>query len=97
MRKTLILAGYIFALVVTSSAFANERTVKLAVENMWCGSCPYIVKQVLTKVPGVNAVVVSSSEKSATVTFDDSKTTIKALTDATFESGYPSELIKNGG
>ena len=65
----------------------------LAVENMTCDACPYIVKQSLTKVSGVENVAVSFEKKTATVTYDDQKTTTDALTSATTQAGYPSRVI----
>jgi periplasmic mercuric ion binding protein len=41
-------------------------------------------------VPGVKAVTVSYKDKTAIVTYDDSKTDVKALTAATTNAGYPS-------
>jgi cation transport ATPase len=41
---------------------------------MYCASCPYIVKQSLTAVPGVKDVSVSFRNKTAIVTFDDTQT-----------------------
>ena len=96
MKTSTIIAGMVTLLMASSNAFAAEQTVKLAVENMYCASCPFIVKQVLNRVPGVDKVVVSYREKSATVTYDDSKTNVEQLTDATFEQGYPSELATAG-
>ena len=71
---------------------AVGRTVTLQVDNMYCASCPYIVKQSLAAVPGVKDVSVSFRNKTAIVTFDDTQTNVAALTDATFEMGYPSEV-----
>jgi periplasmic mercuric ion binding protein len=51
------------------------------------------VKQSLARVPGVEAVVVSYERKSATVTYDDQKTTIDTLTAAMTQAGYPSGLL----
>lgn len=73
---------------------AAEKSVTLAVENMSCASCPYIVKKTLARVPGVTKVAVSFERKTAMVIYDDAKTNIEALTDATFDAGYPSELAK---
>lgn len=44
--------------LLTSAAFAAEKTVTLAVENMTCAACPYTVKRSLSAVPGVANVVV---------------------------------------
>ena len=79
--------------LVSATASAAERTVTLAVENMTCDACPYIVKQSLTKVSGVENVAVSFEKKTATVTYDDQKTTTDALTSATTQAGYPSQVI----
>ncbi len=73
-------------------AAATERTVTLTVDNMYCASCPYIVKQSLAAVPGVKDVSVSFRNKTASVTFDGARTNVAALTDATFQMGYPSEV-----
>ena len=87
-------ASAVLAMIALSGAVASaaERTVTLAVENMYCDSCPYIVKQSLAKVPGVEKVVVSFEQKTATVTYDDQKTAPDALTSATTQAGYPSRV-----
>ena len=89
-----ILASTVLAMAALSGAVASaaERTVTLAVENMYCDSCPYSVKQSLAKVPGVEKVVVSFEQKTATVTYDDQKTAPDALTSATTQAGYPSRV-----
>ena len=74
------------------TALAGEQTVTLAVANMTCASCPYIVKQSLTAIPGVTNVAVSFQRRSATVSFDDRKTTADALIGATTKAGYPAKL-----
>jgi mercuric ion binding protein len=82
------------ALVLSGSALAAERTVRLAVDGMWCAGCPYIVKKTLAGVPGVAAVDVSMAEKAAVVTFDDSETDVARLTEATAEVGFPSRVAE---
>ena len=74
------------------SAFAAERTIALTVDGMTCASCPYIVKKSLTKVDGVKSVDVSLQARLAVVTFNDAKTNVAAMTDATFRAGFPSAL-----
>lgn len=76
--------------LVSGGAHAAERTVRLKVENMTCETCPIVVRQSLKAVPGVGDVTVSMAEKSAVVTFDDAKTTVAALVDATTNAGFPS-------
>jgi periplasmic mercuric ion binding protein len=79
-------------LVASTAAFAAEKTVTLAVDNMYCSACPITVKSSLEAVPGVAMVVVSYADKTAVVTFDDVKTAVPALISATTNAGYPSAL-----
>ncbi|HLZ05473.1 MAG TPA: mercury resistance system periplasmic binding protein MerP [Bradyrhizobium sp.] len=76
--------------MVSSAAMAGERNVTLAVSNMYCAACPHTVKASLEAVSGVSKVVVSSKDKTAIVTYDDARTDVKALTEATTNAGYPS-------
>lgn len=92
MRILVLAAALVATVLSVDRAPAAERTVVLAVENMYCPSCPYIVKKSLARVPGVNAVDVSLEKETATVTYDETKTNVEQLTDATFDAGYPSEL-----
>ena len=87
-----ISAIFACCLLVETSAEAGERTATLAVSGMTCVSCPYIVKRTLVAIDGVIAVEVSLVDKSAIVTFDDSKTEVVALTRATASVGFPATL-----
>jgi mercuric ion binding protein len=80
-------------LALAAPAVAAERTAALAVENMTCSACPFIVKRTLAAVPGVREVTVSFDEHRATVVYDDAVATVAALTDATAQAGYPSRLV----
>lgn len=92
MRCILVSMSAASIVLAGAPASAAERTVLLTVDNMYCEACPYIVKESLAQVPGVQSVVVSYEQKSATVTYDDQKTTLDALTSATTQAGYPSRL-----
>lgn len=83
----MILTG---TLLAGGGVLAAEQTVTLAVDNMYCELCPGIVKKSLAKVDGVSQVTVSFEKKIATVTYDDKKVTLGALTAATTSAGYPS-------
>lgn len=93
MRKLLALLGLCIA---TGPAWAAPATVTLSVPTMYCSVCPITVKKALTKVPGVSQVEVSLAKHQATVTFDDAKTSVAALTRATKDAGYPSTLAAIG-
>src|SRR5262249_19462282 len=90
MPKIIRYVALAFGLASSSVAFAGEKTVTLAVKNMYCADCPFIVKKSLLGVPGVDKAEVSFRDKTAIVTFDDAKTDINALTAATTNAGYPS-------
>ena len=90
MNKFMTSAAFGLSLLASSAAFAAEQTVTLAVQNMYCAACPHTVKASLEAVPGVAKVAVSYRDKTAIVTFDDSKTDVKTLTGATTSAGYPS-------
>jgi mercuric ion binding protein len=90
MNNLLARAAFVTALLTASTAFVAERTVTLAVQNMYCADCPFIVKKSLEGVPGVARVAVSFKDKTATVTYDDARTDVKALSAATTNAGYPS-------
>ena len=90
MNKQLAPALFALALVAASPVGATERTITLAVRNMDCAECPFLVRKSIEAVPGVARVVVSFKDKTAVVSYDDSKASVKALTDATANAGYPS-------
>lgn len=87
-------AALALTVIVALPAAAAEKTVTLSVQNMTCALCPHTVKASLEAVPGVSKVIVSFDEKTATVTFDDSKAATDALVTATTKAGYPS-IVKN--
>ena len=90
MSKLLACAAFAVSIFAPPAAFAAEKTVTLAVKNMYCADCPFIVKKSLERVPGVAKVTVSYKDKTAIVTYDDSKADLKGLTAATTNAGYPS-------
>jgi periplasmic mercuric ion binding protein len=93
MKRLLSALAIATALSAAGTAIAAEKTVTLAVNGMYCSACPYIVKQSLAKVTGVGNVAVSYEKKTATLTYDDQKTNLAALTAATTQAGYPSQPI----
>ena len=90
MTKLFTSGAFAFAVLASSAALAGEKTITLAVENMYCAACPHTVKASLEAVPGVTKAVVSYKDKTAVVTYDETKADVKALTSATTDAGYPS-------
>ncbi len=76
--------------LLSLSAFAKQQAVTLEVPTMNCVTCPFTVKKALQNVEGVSKADVTYGTKLAVVTFDDEKTTVKALIEATTNAGYPS-------
>ena len=73
-------------------AWAATQTVTLSVPGMTCAACPVTVKKALSKVGGVEKIVIHLGQKEAVVTYDDAKTNVEALTKATENAGYPSTV-----
>lgn len=73
-------------------AWAAMQTITLSVPGMTCAACPITVKAALNQVDGVSQVEVSYAELEALVSFDDTRTSVAALTQATANAGYPSTL-----
>jgi mercuric ion binding protein len=96
MTKYLSALTLIGLIIVAPAAWAGERTVTFAVDNMTCASCPYIVQSSMAAVPGVAKVTVSFEAKTATVTFDDAKTNSEAIAAASVNAGYPAHPRQQG-
>ncbi|AJP47306.1 mercury transporter [Rugosibacter aromaticivorans] len=86
-----LLAAVALAAVV-APAWAATQTVTLSVPGMTCAACPITVKKALLKVEGVSHVDVTFEKRQAVVTFDDAKTSVQKLTQATEGAGYPSSV-----
>ena len=91
--RPLIVIGALLAM--PSLAIADEQLVTLKVAGMTCQSCPYQVQSALKRADGVIAARATLEEREAVVTFDDAVTNIAALTKATADARFPSELKSN--
>ena len=92
LKKTFVFA---LALVLTGHSWAANKTVTLSVPGMYCATCPITVKKALSRVPGVNKIVVNLEKRQVIVSFDDTKADVEALTWATQEAGYPSQRLES--
>ena len=81
-----------FSAALSAPAWAVPQTVTLSVPGMTCATCPITLKKALNKVEGVEKIEVNLEKKEALVTFDDAKTTVEALLEATKNAGYPSTV-----
>lgn len=80
------------SVVLSAPAWAATKTVTLFVPGMICETCPITIKKALSKVEGVEKTEVTFEKKEVVVTFDDAKTKVEALLDATKNAGYPSTV-----
>jgi mercuric ion binding protein len=90
MKKLITVLALSAAL--SAPAWAATQTVALSVTGMTCATCPITIKKALNKVEGVENIEVNLEKKEALVTFDDAKTTVEALLEATTNAGYPSTV-----
>ena len=80
--------------LVALPANAEPRTVELAVQKMFCATCPITVRLALRKTVGVIDATVTLDPPLATVIYDDAKTNPEQLTRATANAGFPSTIRK---
>lgn len=88
MKRLLLL------LALTGHALAAEKQTVLSVPGMNCVACPVTVKKALMNVRGVISATIEFNNKRATVIFDDQKTSVAQLTQATAQAGYPSMVME---
>ena len=92
MKKLFAAAVVSLLTILCTSAWAASKTVTLSVPGMTCAACPITIKKALTDVDGVTDAEVSFDKKEAVVTFDDAKTDVSTLIEATTDAGYPSRV-----
>ena len=92
MKAMTMLAALALSAGLSLPAAAAQRTVVLSVPSMNCAACPITVRKALEKVSGVQAVKATLEPPEAVVTFDDTKTSVDQLTEATRQAGYPSSV-----
>ncbi|MGA2668323.1 MAG: heavy metal-associated domain-containing protein [Ignavibacteria bacterium] len=75
--------------IKTESAvrYGNEKTI-IALGSIMCGQCVTKVEKALKNVDGVIDVNVDLDSKQATVTFDNSVTSLEKLENAITKAGY---------
>jgi periplasmic mercuric ion binding protein len=92
--KKLVMLSALLALG-TGAAQAAERSIKLAVDKMYCDACPLTVSKAMQGVKGVKSAKVDYETKTAVVVFDDGATTVDAIAAASTNAGYPARLATN--
>jgi periplasmic mercuric ion binding protein len=77
------------SLTMSAAAFAAERTATFAVSNMTCATCALTIEVAVKKIRGVKDVRVNYDRKTATVVYDDARTTSDAIAAVMNDAGFP--------
>ena len=91
MRLTLIM--FAICLSFATNLWAAEKQIVIDVATMVCGPDPHNIKNTLAALTGVSDVKISLADKTATVKFDDQKSSIDQMLSAMAGAGYAS-LVK---
>ena len=96
MKHTLLSAALGIA-AFASAAFAEERTVEIAVSELTCPSCSFIVASSIRGVPSVqiNDFVDGPAYGQGvySVTFDTAETSVESIIKAVAANGYPAQAL----
>ncbi|MEM1353102.1 MAG: periplasmic mercury ion-binding protein, partial [Pseudomonadota bacterium] len=91
--KHVLLSSALAIAAFASAAVAAERTVEIAVSELTCPSCSFIVASSMRGVPSVeiNDFVAGPEFGHGVynVTFDDSQTAVESIIEAVMANGYP--------
>ena len=90
MKRTLILLAL---MSFAASSQAAERTATFSVPGMTCVLCPVTVKTAMGRVAGVKSVQAEFAGKSAVAVFEDTATSVEAISEASASAGYPATLV----
>ncbi|WP_278078050.1 cation transporter [Mesorhizobium sp. WSM4884] len=80
--------------MVAAPAVAAQRTAIFSVPEMTCALCPITVATAIRKLDGIVSVSTDVGAKTATVVFDDGKTSTAAIADSSANAGYAAGLVK---
>ncbi len=97
MKTALLVGGLALIAVGPTSLLAGERTARMEVGNMYCASCPYIVRSVLEQVPGVaveKMAFVGDATIEVVVRYEDEAVSLEKLIAATNDVGFPARPVR---
>jgi len=95
MRKILLFTALFSMLAIyAQNSTAQEQTVTMHVSGMTCGTCPISVRHRALQMKGVHAAAVDLDTATATVTYEDSEQSPKAIAQAITKLGYPATVQK---
>ncbi len=93
MKNVFLAIVFGVSLSAALPAITAEQTVSLNIERMSCALCPVTVRKAIEQVDGVQHVDVDYDTKTASVTFDNLKTTATDVAQASTDVGYPASVL----
>ncbi|MFT7448896.1 periplasmic mercury ion-binding protein [Loktanella salsilacus] len=99
--KKILLSSALALAVLSSAARAEERRIEIAVSELTCPSCSFIVASSMRSVPSVQIESFAEGPESGqgvySVTFDDVETSVESLIAAVTANGYPAQALPESG
>jgi mercuric ion binding protein len=99
--KKILLSSALALAALSSAALAEERRVEIAVSELTCPSCSFIVASSMRGVPSVQIDSFADGPESGpgvySVTFDDTETSVEGLIAAVTANGYPAQVLPKTG
>jgi mercuric ion binding protein len=95
--KRILLSSALAVAAFSAPALAEERTVEIAVSELTCPSCSFIVASSMRGVPSVQIDDFMDGPEYGqgiySVTFDDAETSVDSIIAAVMANGYPAEIL----
>ena len=88
MKRLFTVLAVLFALGLSTSAFAKDTSVTLKVKGWHCAHCAAHTAKALEKIKGVEKVTTATEKGTVVVKYDDAKTNLEALKKAVKGSGF---------
>lgn len=99
--KHLLGAAIFASAIVTTAANAAEQQARIAVGELSCPSCSYIVGSAMRAVPTVEIIDFQEGENwwegTFVVTYDDASATPEMIVEAVTGYGYPASVVTGDG
>lgn len=92
MRTTILTTVALFLTITLS--FAQSKTESFGVRGN-CGMCKVTIEKAAKGIDGVTQAIWDKENKKLNLSFDSSKTNLKAIHQAIADSGYDTDMIKS--
>ena len=95
--KRILLSSALAVAAFSAPALAEERRVEIAVSELTCPSCSFVVASSMRGVPSVQIDDFADGPEYGqgvySVTFDDAETSVDSIIAAVMANGYPAEIL----